>query len=301
MSDHSELAEALLDAPVGVALLARLDPDGIGAAAVDGLSFGQLLHVALDAAWSLAGPWTPGAPAALAEAWRSAADRRAVASAVAARFGEELLAPIDPARQEWWTTASATAPAAGGAPRPFVDHDQVYGNGEFTWAGRWTVTAPPAEVHDALIAAWELFPPPVVRRRLPVRRPVRVHEVHGPDDWVELVRRYPARARGPHAGWELPGPNQHDEEIAPLLAVGGQRAVRTQVRHHLLPDWVAIARELDGVHLSWAGFLTCEGRVVDLGDGDVTMLRYWASERTLWLHDVFDPAEPLPAPGLAAG
>ena len=55
-----------------------------------------------------------------------------------------------------------------------------------------------------------------------------------------------------------------------------------------------MSNRYDGIHLSWAGFITGEGRVVDLGDGDVTMLRYWFSERTLWLGDVF--GEPLSAP-----
>ena len=88
-----------------------------------------------------------------------------------------------------------------------------------------------------------------------------------------------------------------------MLAVTGQRAARASVRHHLVPDWGSVAGEHDGIHLSWAGFITSEGTIIDLGDGDVTMLRYWFSERTLWLADVF--AEPRRAPDthidLAAG
>ena len=34
----------------------------------------------------------------------------------------------------------------------------------------------------------------------------------------------------------------------------------------------------------------------DVGDGDVAMLRYWFSERTHWLRDVFGEPEPLAAP-----
>ncbi len=65
---------------------------------------------------------------------------------------------------------------------------------------------------------------------------------------------------------------------------------------HVLPDWDAVASEYDGVRLSWAGFITTEGFVSDLGDHGATMLRYWSSERTLWLRDVFGEPDPLEAP-----
>lgn len=54
-----------------------------------------------------------------------------------------------------------------------------------------------------------------------------------------------------------------------------------------------MAKDYDGVNLSWAGFLTSEGYVSDLPDGSVMMLRYWGSERTSWLADAF--GTPLPA------
>ena len=68
------------------------------------------------------------------------------------------------------------------------------------------------------------------------------------------------------------------------------------MRHRLVPDWAAVAADYDGVHVSWAGFLTAEGYVSDLDGGDVTMLRYWFSERTLWLRDVFGEPIPLDTP-----
>jgi len=48
--------------------------------------------------------------------------------------------------------------------------------------------------------------------------------------------------------------------------------------------------------------MTCEGHVIDvpeLGKGVVSMVRYWASERTLWLNDVLDIPAPLDAPSLS--
>ena len=37
----------------------------------------------------------------------------------------------------------------------------------------------------------------------------------------------------------------------------------------------------------------------DLSDAGVTMLRYWGSERTLWLSDAFGEPTPLGAPNLS--
>lgn len=76
----------------------------------------------------------------------------------------------------------------------------------------------------------------------------------------------------------------------------GQRAARASVHRELVPDWASVASAYDGVHVSWAGFLTSEGCVTDLGRGDVTMMRYWFSERTRWLRDVFGEPLPLKAP-----
>ena len=74
--------------------------------------------------------------------------------------------------------------------------------------------------------------------------------------------------------------------------------MRTTLSRHVLPDWRGVVSEYDGVHLSWAGFITAEGFVGDLGDRAAMMLRFWASERTLWLRDVFGQPEPLDAPSL---
>ena len=129
---------------------------------------------------------------------------------------------------------------------------------------------------------------------LPIERDVRLWEIHSPHDWVRLVTTYPAPGRV-YDGWELPGLNQHRRDVDGLLAVDGQHGVRIAGRQ-LVPDWAAVAAEFDGVHLSWAGFLSAEGYVSDLDGDDVTMLRYWFSERTLWLRDVFGEPIPLEAP-----
>ena len=191
-------------------------------------------------------------------------------------------------------TAAGTPTSFFIEPR-FRSFDQVYGAGQFTWAGLWTVSHPPSEVHTDLISAWELDADPVSRWSLPVQPGARVLEIHGPQDWAMLVTTHPATGRT-HPEWELPGPNQHPGELTRLMAVPGQRAARTSILRHLVPDWASVAADYDGIHLSWAGFLTSEGLVSDLGDGDVAMLRYWFSERTHWLADVFGEPVPLDAP-----
>src|SRR5690606_31424987 len=83
-----------------------------------------------------------------------------------------------------------------------------------------------------------------------------------------------------------------------LLAVPGQRAARPVICRHLVPDWWSVAERYDGVHLSWAGLVTAEGCVTDLGGGEVALMRYWFSERAHWLADVFGEPRPLPGPVL---
>ena len=309
------LVEELLAAPVGVAVLARLEADHRpdlawyeapvdsdhgavqrAAAWVRAKGFGELMARTLYVAESLAGPWVPGAPVSLARCFRLAGERRPIAEAIVSEHLELLDAPCDAEAQQWWLGAEV---ADIRPPRRlFVAFDHVYGNGEFTWAGLRTVTDPPPELHAELVIAWELHPGPISRWRLPVRELARVWEIRSVRDWARLVETYPRTARVPHEGWELPGPNQHPEALQGLLAVPGQSAARVRTGGHLLPDWAAVAEEWDGVHLTWAGFLTSEGRVWDLEGGAVTMLRYWASERTLWLADVFGEPEPSAPPML---
>ena len=307
--------EDLLAAPVGVALLDRIearnrhesfrpfeafsdsDPIAVQASVhqVGMMSLGELLSLALDAADDIAGPWSGGAPDSLAHAYTLAPARVTIAEALWERFADDLLMPMGPALQQYWLSDTE-----GAEPDPaFRDFSDVYGNGEFTWDGFWTVTDPPPETHDGLISAWEMYPGPVTRWRLPVRPRVRLWTINHPTDWVRLVESYPKVASRGHDGWELPGANQHLTEIQDLCAVVGQHAARATPSPHVLPDWGAVASHYDGVHLSWAGFLTTEGYVSDLADGGVTMLRYWRSERTLWLSDVFGNPEPLAGPELS--
>ena len=317
MSDLSELSfvECLLAAPAGVALLARLEAvqredvawfdapkdsndDAVRSAAnsVSKMSFGDVLARAVDAAEHLAGPWSGNALFSLPYLFQCAPQRRLIAEAVSERFGSVLHHGAELDAQEWWLDSLAT----GHIVRPlFRDFSEVYGNGEFTLSGLWTVTHPPLEINDNLFSTWDFSRMPVTRWRLPIHAGVRIWNVDHPSDWVRLVETYPRVATRPHSGWELPGPNQHPSDTRMLRSLETQHAVRVEVSRHVLPDWAAVAHDFDAVHLSWAGFLTTEGFVSDLTDGGVTMLRYWGSERTLWLHDVFGEPTPLAPPNFS--
>ncbi len=305
-----------MDSPAGVALLAALEarerddvprfkppsdssPAAVEAAvrAVGSMSFGDLCSVAVDAAESLVGPWVSRAAEGAAAAYRCADARRPIAAEIGERFDRELHAPMDPAGQQWWTSAARGDPTTD-RRRLFRDYRDVYGNGEFTWAGLWTVTDPPPEVHDELVSVWEVFPGPISRWRLPVAAGARVFEIHRPHDWLALVTAHPMQAMRPHGGWELPGPNQSIDE-AGLLDLPQQKAAVRDLATHVLPDWTNVAASFDGIHLSWAGFITTEGYVITARDGKATMLRYWGSERTHWLRDCFGVPEPLDAPALS--
>ncbi len=302
MGIAEQFVDAVLASPLGVSWLAVLEAgpsrDGEGwagaastslpstvEAAVDRietLSFGSVVEAAVHAGVFVAGPWIGDAPAQIAEAYRLAESRAPIAAAVAERFGDQLHAPLDRARQRWMSERWLRGPTI---PR-FQSFDRVYGAGEFTFGGLWTATEPAAEALLEMVAAWEYEAGPYVTWTLPVRPEARVFEIHRPTDWAHLVEAYPRVGR-PHPGWELPGINQPNSHLTPLLAVAGQRAVRDLVARHLVPDWASVASDYDAVHLSWAGFVTSEGCVTDLGGGDVAMLRYWFSERTLWLADTF--------------
>ena len=312
---HDEMvpfADSCVASPAGVALLAALEarerddvrwfhappdsrPDAVAAAvrSVASMSFGDLCHVAVDAGDSLAGPWTSGAPANVASCYQHAEARYPIAVAVGERFDQELHSPMDANAQQWWTSF-------GYPPRRlFADFDVVYSKGAFAWNGLWTATRPPPEAHDDLISRWEIYPGPVSRWRIPVVDGARIYEVNRPADWLALALKFPKMYTGPDDGWELPGPNQNQVAGTGLIEIPHQRATVTQSNGRLMPDWAALSRVLDGVHLSWAGFITTEGCIVDVSDGVHTMLRHWGSERTHWLRDAFGEPEPLAAPHLS--
>jgi len=103
------------------------------------------------------------------------------------------------------------------------------------------------------------------------RSGARSYEIAGPRQWTDLVRRYPLNASRSrrHDWWRVTG------WAGPWL----------------IPDFVAVARDYDAVHLSAAAYLTTAGRALAMG-GARTMLAGWDPDQTYWLTDVLTLAGP---------
>jgi hypothetical protein len=109
--------------------------------------------------------------------------------------------------------------------------------------------------------------PPYHPWRLQVLSSARVYEVHRPQAWQTLCLAYPAPSS---LAYPMPTPQDLIE-----------------------PDWQAVARDWDGIHLSLGGVLTAE-RVRWGKPSAQTHLFGWDVESTAWLRWVFDHVERLP-------
>jgi hypothetical protein len=105
----------------------------------------------------------------------------------------------------------------------------------------------------------------------PVGAP-RLYEITEPADWVRLCRDYPLDVTNAKRGdwWRATGRD------GPWL----------------MPDWPAVARDWDAVHLTVRGYLTTAGRALDVVDGRATVLAGWDPDATFWLNDVLRFGEP---------
>lgn len=95
----------------------------------------------------------------------------------------------------------------------------------------------------------------------PVRpsRPVRVFEIDGADEWMELVSTY---------GIDVTGKRIAHWSIATGLDC-----------RWLLPDWSAAASDYDAVHLTLNGYLTTSGRALSM-DTESSPARRWRPAET---------------------
>jgi hypothetical protein len=98
---------------------------------------------------------------------------------------------------------------------------------------------------------------PLYRRRMGVTDSARIWELNAAGDWHELVARYPG-------------------ELGEQGPLGASRS----------PDWVAVGRHWDGVHLTLGGLLAATYVRRGAGAG-ATVLWSWDTEQTLWLGDAF--------------
>ena len=136
--------DAILDSPLGVTLLARLEsrvrfPEGRGlvlettpksvgvaADAVHSMTLGDLARLAVLAGQIDVGPWISGAPDTVAAAYRQAEARAPIAEALNDRFGPALHRTMLHDAQQWWTTADLRLDRL--VPL-FRDYENVYGAG----------------------------------------------------------------------------------------------------------------------------------------------------------------------------
>ena len=92
----------------------------------------------------------------------------------------------------------------------------------------------------------------------------KIYEVHCPSDWVNLVTRFPREYPNPPMGEWL----RWTDRSGPWL----------------LPDWKAIAKNYDGVHVSVGGYLSTSYQALPIGD-HFTILSGWHPDSTSWLGD----------------
>lgn len=104
---------------------------------------------------------------------------------------------------------------------------------------------------------------PVARFRLSAASSARIFEVDGPDAWRRLCVAYPAAASGGLKGGRL------------------------------VPDFAAVTREWDAVHLSLGGLLIADQVRLDGPEGPTELLG-WDCEQTVWLRWVFEDVNRLP-------
>jgi hypothetical protein len=301
--------EALLNAPLARAVLAELI--GLEPADLRARAGAQVITAAVAQAdlGQLAGCREPlpllAAVARVAEGQQASAEAqladakdalrpvaRALAAAPAARWWWE---PPDRGRQRWVSLEGATLPRGAdvtAAVRHAIDEDQrsalaprrrlLHRPRDAPRSGHWwsaplggtifTTTGPvgslPAvelgvsedNAGDETFEVWTVGIGPGAR----------VREIGGPADWAGLTAEFPRDVTASrHDDWD-----RWTGRAGPWM----------------LPDWAAVARDWDGIHLSVGGYLLTSGEAMAVGDG-WTLLAGWEADRTLWLNDVFTQVE----------
>lgn len=101
--------------------------------------------------------------------------------------------------------------------------------------------------------------------------PIRVYEIDDAGQWMELVRRYGIDVTGKRiAHWSM--------------ATGLDR-------RWLLPDWSAVAKDYDAVHLTVNGYLRISGRALPVDTDSATFLSGWNPDVSFWLADVLEAVD----------
>lgn len=295
----SEFLERLSRAPVGLAWLATLElvatdgpqqagrvdplrassPSGVERAAelAAALPLGELLRIAVLSTDSIS-PWYDSTrPEPVFE---FAGHRTPILDAIAQRPDlDQLELPATSTQWfwndgDWLDTAISQDLGLNTMPNWFPHIGTLSTSSPFPDDSEWPTFEAPVE------SEWDLCFGPVTRWSVQTRDSARIHQIDGPEDWVELVERFP-RAAELDAG-----------VIEDLMSVGYDDA--GDWHRCIGVDWPKVTEVYDGVHLSWAGFLTVNALPISLGDHDMTLMRRWGAERTAWLTPTLEDPEPLP-------
>ncbi|MFF1573609.1 hypothetical protein ACFVWR_12725 [Leifsonia sp. NPDC058292] len=101
--------------------------------------------------------------------------------------------------------------------------------------------------------------------RVAIAEDARVLDIAGATEWADLCRRYPL---------DVTASREND----------WSRATGRSGRW-LVPDWVRVAGDYDGVHLTVGGYLSAAGRAIEVVDDWAGVIAGWAPDETVWLRD----------------
>jgi hypothetical protein len=142
------------------------------------------------------------------------------------------------------------------------------------WTGHWWSTPVPAALPTTRALAetgsvnllWEEDSLGLWNARIWTIRATgapRIFEIDGPAAWVDLVRRYPLDVT-----WS------RRQDWYRVTGTDGT---------WLIPDWHAVSRDFDAVHLSVLGYLAAATRRLDVLPTAATVLSGWDPDQTWWL------------------
>lgn len=274
-----ERVEQLISCPAGCAFLLIAEEHY---SRISDLAEPEPAFLATGAAIEAISPWRAEGNAWLkAEALRHGPRLRPLAAAILDQPGIAWWwAPLDRDAQLWTTQASHEPfPPAGAFPTPTAPPNRSERYAQIPDRAIYTSTA--YDDLSALLVAgltnlgdW-IVKPPIERKRIRVRADARVVEIHDAQSWHSFVHRYPTFGAHKTHWWEgMP----HD---TPWGQGGG-----------FVPDWAAVARKWEGVHVSLWGMLMIEQ--VRVGEGN-DWTEHWgqSGECTLWMRDVFADIEDI--------
>ncbi|MGO2029487.1 MAG: hypothetical protein ACTH2A_00910 [Glutamicibacter ardleyensis] len=104
-----------------------------------------------------------------------------------------------------------------------------------------------------------------VIRKVSVLPSVKVLDISTADHWVQLCRDY---------GIEVTAHKRHDW----YRTTGRDRA-------WVMPDWFAVSKDYDGVHLSIAGYLALAGECLVVDENFASVIAGWDPGKTYWFTD----------------